>query len=48
MPEEQKGPPEIIYLQWWNEYGLAAEEVTWCEDDIDCNGVKYKRVPEGE
>jgi len=41
VPKEQPSPPDIIYLQWWDEAGLAEEEVTWCKDNITGQGVKY-------
>ena len=48
MPKEQPSPPDVIYLQWWDEYGLIEVDTTWCEDDVTGQGVKYKRVQEGD
>jgi len=43
VPKEQPSPPDIIYLQWWDEAGLAEEAVAWCKDDVTGDGVKYIR-----
>lgn len=36
--------PEIIYLIKYDKDGkkLKDEEVLWCEDDINGNGIEYK------
>lgn len=37
-------PPEKIYLQWLDDDGEVAEEVTWCEDMILDTDTKYIRA----
>jgi len=48
IPKSQPSPPDVIYLQWWDKYGLAQDRdyISWCKDDVTCQGVKYKRVTE--
>lgn len=44
MDKNMSDTPERIYLQWFDEYGESADEVTWCEDQIQDDDVAYIRL----
>ena len=37
-------PPTVIYLQWLDDDGEEAEEVTWCVDRINDTDIEYRLV----
>jgi len=41
-----KEPPDVIYLQWYDEDGQVRDvkDRTYCEDKINDNDVEYRRV----
>ena len=43
-----KKPPQIIYLQWYDENDEPSEEVTWCEGRINDNDIEYWLVKDGD
>jgi len=47
MPNTQKAMeptvPDVIYLQWYDEDGEYAENVTWCVDHINGTDIPYVR-----
>ena len=42
---DQEGPPEVIYLLWWDEVGLASPlDATWNKVRLNPCDIKYRIV----
>ena len=47
IDSDQEGPPEVIYLLWWDEVGLASPlDATWSKVRLNSCDIKYQIVKE--
>lgn len=37
-----KNIPEVIYLQWYDDDGEEAEDITWCVDRINATDIEFR------